>query len=66
MIGARCGIVGTGLHGMVVGVSRYVDRMDRFDVRYMDAAGNPQERRFTAGEISFDKAETNVVALRAA
>lgn len=68
MIGARCRIVGTSLDGMVVGVSKYVDRMDRFDVRYADASGNPQERRFTASEISFDgrEAEGNVVALRRA
>jgi hypothetical protein len=63
MIGARCRIVGTTLDGVVVGVSKYVDRMDRFDVRYVDAIGNPQERRFTGAEISFDgrEAEGNVI-----
>lgn len=64
MIGARVRLVGTALDGMVVGKSSYIDRMDRFTVRYMDACGGPQEREFTASEISFDgrEAEGNVVS----
>lgn len=65
MIGARVRLVGTTLDGILVGKSSYVDRMDRYTVRYMDAGGSPQEREFTAGEVSFDgrEAEGNVVAL---
>lgn len=68
MIGARCRLVGTSLDGVVVGTSDYIDRMRRFTVRYMDAAGSPQEREFTAPEISFDgrEAEGNVVEFRRA
>ncbi len=64
MIGSRVRLVGTTLDGVLVGTSDYVDRMRRFTVRYMDAVGSPQEREFTAGEVSFDgrEAEGNVVS----
>ncbi|QKC99214.1 hypothetical protein [Mesorhizobium sp. NZP2298] len=66
MIGSRVRLVGTTLDGMLVGKSSYIDRMDRFTVRYMDAVGSPQEREFTASEISFDGREAldNVVDFR--
>lgn len=64
MIGSHVRLIGTTLDGIVVGKSSYIDRMDRYSVRYMDAAGSPQEREFTQGEISFDgrEAEGNVVS----
>lgn len=63
MIGARCRIVGTTFDGMVVGVRTYLGDQTRYAVRYY--AAGPQEREFTAGEISFDgrEAEGNVVHL---
>ena len=66
MIGAQVRLVGTDLEGMIVGKSSYIDRMDRFTVRYMDGCGSPQEREFTAGEVSFDGREAldNVVDFR--
>lgn len=68
MIGAWCHLVGTSLRGLVVGRRTYLGEMDRFAVRYLDAAGSPQERWLSAGEVSFDgrEAEGNVVALRRA
>lgn len=58
MIGAVCRIKGTALDGIVVGRRTYVCDLTRYAVRYMDAAGNPQERWFTASEISFDGLRT--------
>lgn len=62
MIGARCTIVGTDIVGLVVGKTTYVGDQDRYAVRYL--AGGPQERWLTAGEITFDQKQTNVVAMR--
>jgi len=66
MIGSRCRLTGTELDGFIVGKKEYLGEMGRFAVRYLDAAGSPQERWFTAGEISFDgpEVEGNVVAIR--
>lgn len=65
MIGSRCNIHGVDLCGVIVGRLTYAGDADRFAVRYMDRNGNPQERWFTAGEITFNggEAASNVVAL---
>lgn len=65
MIGARCRILLGDFDGNVVGREEYLGRQTRYAVRYLDNAG-PQERWFTAGEISFDgrEVEGNVVDMR--
>lgn len=67
MIGTRCKIRGTGLAGLIVGKRTYTGDADRYAVRYLDVAGNPHERWFTSGEISFDCSEAGaqVVSLAA-
>lgn len=64
MIGARCRLVGTDIEGMVVGIQHYLGDQSRYAVRYWLAG--PQERWFTAGEISFEgrEADSNVVDFR--
>lgn len=70
MIGSRCKILDTGagnpaadFDGIVVGKLAYAGDQDRYAVRYF-ANGTPQERWFTAGEVSFNTSEANVVAMR--
>lgn len=65
MIGARCRILLGDFDGNVVGRREYLGQQSQYAVRYLDNAG-PQERWFTAGEISFDgrEAEGNVVDMR--
>lgn len=55
MIGARCRILGYTGEGLVVGIMTYLGDQNRYAVRYY--AAGPQERWFTAGEISFDGPE---------
>lgn len=71
MLGAPCRIVGTEFDGKVIGRQEYIGDQNRYAVRYCDFSG-PQERWFTAGEISFDGrevegafgvAESNVVVM---
>lgn len=71
MLGARCIILLGEYDGNVVGKREYLGERTRYAVRYLDDAG-PQERWFTAGEISFDGrevegafgiAESNVVVM---
>lgn len=59
MIGAWCLLVGTDLRGLVVGRRTYLGEMDKFAVRYRDAAGSPQERWFSESEVSFDGREVD-------
>jgi hypothetical protein len=61
MIGARCRLVGTDIEGMVVGIQHYLGDQSRYAVRYW--LTGPQERWFTAGEISFEsrEAEGNIL-----
>lgn len=65
MIGARCRILLGDFDGNVVGRREYLGQQAQYAVRYLDNAG-PQERWFTAGEISFDgrEVEGNVVDMR--
>ena len=57
MIGALCHLRGTELSGAVVGKRSYLGETDRYAVRYLDGSNSPQERWFTAAEISFDGPE---------
>lgn len=65
MIGSRCRILLGDFDGNVVGRREYLGQQAQYAVRYLDNAG-PQERWFTAGEISFDgrEVEGNVVDMR--
>lgn len=65
MIGRTCKIIGTDLDGVCVGSRYYVGDQNRYSVRFL-ANGVPQEREFTAGEVSFagHHAEGNVVDFR--
>lgn len=52
MIGKTCKIIGTDIEGICVGHRRYAGDQDRFSIRF-SANGVPQEREFTASEVSF-------------
>jgi len=62
MLGAKCGIKGTGLDGVVVGARYYAGDQNRYTVRFL-AAGVPHEREFTIGELSFSGADGHGVAM---
>lgn len=58
MIGKTCKIIGTDLEGVCVGSRYYVGDQNRYSVRFL-ANGVPQEREFTAGEVSFSGRNTS-------
>jgi hypothetical protein len=61
MIGVRCRILLGDFAGDVVGKRSYLGEQDRYAVRYLDDSG-PQERWFTAGEITFTRHEAKAMS----